>query len=92
MTYQQYLEELESIVDGIKLLKLDLENVMQELDMAHIAFTECESYDLREVGAKWDKVRDKVYDLQKGITDWRSYRVRLARWYWTSRIGNPPAL
>jgi hypothetical protein len=70
-----YQSELEDIRAHIAYLE-------QSLTLSYVEVSEslCDTKHASEVSANYRK------DLKEA----RQYRYRLVRWFWTSRIGNPP--
>jgi len=78
MTYQQYRDELACLRDLITTLYNERKYIG---DLAGEFDDWLDPY-----------VQSRLAQKASWIKDVRSYRARLSRWFWTSRVGNPPTL
>lgn len=95
MTNTEYRSELASILGDIFIIEYATWEIKDELSMVARGFaaSECEDGEFASAVLKSRFVTgrlDRLRDLEKGLSEYRSYRARLSRWFHGSRIGAPP--
>ena len=85
MTLEQYRDELASLLELERMLCKESESLRSEI-------SELSMIDGEYGSATYRKLESALLEHLQMIRVVAGYRVRLASWFWRSRIGNPPRI